>query len=99
MRVNDRDQWFLLKSKQIAVYEGLQRTNSLVQIKARKLKSQEDFYTTPIKSSLLNIFKGKDDCIDKVELINFEDVYAKMFKIPLIEENYFVFIPEKHTYI
>lgn len=98
LRMNSRDQWFLLKNKKICCFQGSENHNDEIKIKARSLKVQNNFYTYPIESSILNIFISNGDLEDNWFLVSIDAVLAKLFRIILPEENNFVYVPEKHTY-
>lgn len=99
LKKNMRDQWFILKNKKIAFFEEIFAEENKTYIKARVLKNQENFYTTPIESSLLNIFKSNGDFEVDIHIFEMKDILAKIFRIVLAEEGHCVFVPERHSYL
>lgn len=97
LRKNEKDQWFILKDKRIAYFEGICEHENMVSIKARLLVHQDDFYQTPIRSSLLNIYESDGNLSPEVSFFTLKDILAKMFKV--VAGKTFVFVPLIHTYL
>lgn len=93
LRTNDRDCWFLTKQLDVVKLISITSQN---QLNGQKVSNLHDFYTTPLRSSLLNIFEA-DSTMDPVECFSIQDVKAKLF---CIERNptSLIFFPLLHSF-
>lgn len=97
--LNEKDQWFMLRNKSIVFFGGTITLDNICYVQGRVVESQSDFYTEPIKSSNLNIYKSNGILSNVRQNFSLSDVYVKLFKIPVSGSDLFVFVPERHTYI
>lgn len=67
----------------------LEKVTSNKDLMCRKVKTLKDFYRTPLKSSLLNIFEGSYE-LDTLAAYKVSDIKCKLFA--------FVFFPLLHSY-
>lgn len=95
MKNAEGNNWFLTKKNEIVRFEYAQHINGLWYVHGCERKIKSDFYTIPISSSKLNIFK----CFTKEEtakMYAISEITSKMFWMPY-EQNYDVFVPLNHT--
>lgn len=95
--INSRDnnRWILTKDRTILKLINITKMNNVSVLYASELQNLTDFYTKPIKSSVLFIY-----CSDMIELppkiYPISDILCKMFYING-SENKHTFIPVLHT--
>ncbi|KAG4070613.1 hypothetical protein HA402_013533 [Bradysia odoriphaga] len=96
LKNSEGNNWFMTKQLEIVRFEYLQSINEIWCVYGFERRIKSDFYTIPIQSSKLNIFKvfNKREEIGKMYSIN--EIAAKLFCISF-EENYDVFFPLNHS--
>ena len=68
-----------------------------VQFEGQEIRNEGDFYEIPIRSSLLNIFKGKMEIVGEPFNIRSDDIKFKLMAVP-DSNNDWVFVPIKKFY-
>lgn len=97
LKNNGKDNWFLTKNKDIISFEQLEfdEIGKVQNILGKKVVNKTDFYSTPLKSSLLNIFQS-DGSLGIVEKISLNDIESKMNCVQDLNMNK-IFFPIIHT--
>lgn len=90
------DQWFLTRSGDIIKMIYAKKVENSYKICGLTVKAKSEFFSKPIKSTSLNIFKSDADCLSTEECMHeLNSIAAKMICLHLASE--FVFIPILHT--
>lgn len=91
------NQWFLTKSNEVvAMNIAFKNGNDEIKIKGSCLKQLDEFFITPIRSSVLYIYRSLRS-ENNVKYYNLTDIKCKMVAIPIDDTNDTVFIPLLHT--
>lgn len=93
---NFKDSWFMLQTRDIVKIEKILCSDSGgPHFVASKLVQKHNYFIHPLDSSLLDIFKGMKDNLEKETLIcKPKELKCKLFCIQTIDnENEYVFIP------
>lgn len=81
----DRNKWFLSKKGKIWQFEDAYSTttNNVTKtiVRGRKILTSDDWFTWPINSSDLNIFKSDGNLSSQISEINIRHVRTKLFEI------------------
>lgn len=89
----------MTKNHELFRFEGLLKEGrNKIQLKGRRITSKSEFYSKPLFSSRLDTYKSKCELDEEEIILNLEDFRVKMFRIPCLEEDVFVFSPIRHTY-
>lgn len=98
LKKNKKDQWFFTKDKKLMKYEGFIEKEDCIMLRGRTVENKKDFYTLPLKSSMLDIYQSDGKIDTEEKHIEIEHFFVKLFQIPCKEDGQFVFSPIRHTY-
>lgn len=93
-----KDMWFFAKGKIYKMMNALLQENQYI-IEALELKSFENFFEAPFRSTFLNIHlaKNPEDFSSDLKFINIADIKCKFVIIKITNESEYLFIPLIHT--
>lgn len=92
---DNKNCWFLSKDKKICRFEKIEIEDGIPKIIAKCIKETSDFFTVPIKSSILDIYYS-DGLLGDCQQMHINDISEKMFCIPDLNGKK-VFIPLIHS--
>lgn len=92
MKANDKDCWFLTTSGCVVKLTSIENDK----LAGLQIHSVSDFYTHPLKSSLLNIFEAEQN-FENLQYYSTDEIKAKMFCIKKNSSKY-VFFPLLHSF-
>lgn len=97
MRFNtsEKNKWFLTTDSEIVEFEKAKYLGGKIVVIGSKIKTKFDFYETPLKSSLLDIF-ASDGLKDRSQIYQIESIKTKMFAMDA-EGGDKVFFPILHN--
>lgn len=96
--VESKDRYLLGTDKNIYVcFKICTNFEGFPVLSVRKLKNLGDFYTQPIKSSFLNIYKCETTYDGPLTTINHHEILHKMIGVPY-SDKYMIFIPLKNFF-
>lgn len=95
----DEDQWYLADGR-VTKMVGAHQIDSVCFIEGLQLRSQEDFFSNPLRSSLLNIFHADATYFaDQPTTTNVQNITCKFFIVKEEEAENCIFVPILHTEI
>ncbi|XP_055306815.1 uncharacterized protein LOC129571070 [Sitodiplosis mosellana] len=89
------DSWILTYSLEIFQFKYVMSTGNAVHVYGTPVPRLENFFTYPLSSSLLNIFKSDGKSETNLMSFNLNEIKAKMLRLKSCDD--FVFIPLLHT--
>lgn len=94
---NDKDSWFITKSKDIVKFKYAVKDNSVFKLFGQLIPNEQKmpYFSSPITSSKLDIFASSKEIEYNLQAYEVDSVQAKM--MCLTHEDQFVFIPLLHT--
>ncbi|XP_020294489.1 uncharacterized protein LOC109860053 [Pseudomyrmex gracilis] len=95
LKIGQKDSCFMTNKGVVVVLENIvQRDKNSIVLTGKKFNNQDDFYTFPLKSSCLGIFKvwNKNDLRENFQV---ENIFAKCWLMR--HDNIFVAVPLVHT--
>lgn len=95
LSTDNNNKWFLTTENEIVALECVTEQGGIVEITGSSLKQLNNFFETPIRSNVLNIYQS-DGKTNSIRSYNISKVKCKMISIPLNDSDS-VFIPLLHT--
>lgn len=92
-----QNKWFLTTEKKIISMHYAKVENNKIVIYGQPLKYIKDVFETPIRSSILNIYKSDITDAEPLEAFDFTRLLCKMVAVE-DNDNNFVFVPLLHSY-
>lgn len=98
LKANGRDKWFQTKSNDIICFEGIKlgSEGEFQKIIGYRIKTKNDYYVKPMRSSLLDIYESDGILEQDKSFYNIEDVENKLFCIQDLYDKK-IFFPILHT--
>lgn len=98
LKVNDRDKWFQTKSKDIVCLEKMKFNSegNFENMIGRKIKMKTNYYESPLRSSILDIFESNGLLEEQQSVWSISDVEHKLFCIQDLNKKH-IFFPILHT--